>query len=208
MNQFNFSRFKRSFFKRPTLEVAKGLIGSYLVKIDKKGLMVGKIVETEAYIGSIDTASHAFNKKRTSRTEVQYGLPGLAYVYLIYGLYSMFCVVTEPKSKPACVFIRSLEPVVGQELMRCFRGLDLRVACKNPQRLCSGPGMLTQAFNIKKKISGKDLCSANSNLFFAKGKDKNIKISRGKRIGINYAKSKDVNRLWRFYLKDSLFLSN
>lgn len=208
MNQFDFSRLKRSFFEKPTLEVSKNLVGSYLIKVSKEGLMVGKIVETEAYTGLVDSASQVFNGKRTSRTEVQYGFPGFAYVYLIYGLYSMFCIVTEPKNKPACVFIRSLEPILGKELMISYRGLELNIIQKNPKKLCSGPGILTQAFNIKKEISGKDLCLPNSDLFFAKRKDRNIKVSTGKRIGIDYAKPKDINKPWRFYSKNSLFLSN
>lgn len=204
MKKIMTNRIKRSFFRRPTLEVSKDLIGCYLVNLKEKTPIIGKITETEAYIGAIDSASHAY-KKRTPRTEVQFGKPGLAYAYLIYGIHTLFCVVTEPEGKGSVVFIRSLEPIKGKELMAKFRGLDKEV---KPQKLCSGPGILTQAFNIKKSLSGKDLCDPESKIFFAKRTTKNIKIGKGKRIGIDYAKPKDVNLLWRFYLKDSDFLSN
>ncbi len=200
-------KLKKPFFKRSTVQVSKDLIGCYLVNLREKEPIIGKVTETEAYVGAIDSASHAY-KKRTPRTEVQYGKPGLAYTYLIYGIHTLFCVVTEPKGKGSAVLIRSLEPIKGKRLMAKFRNLDQEVIQKNPEKLSSGPGILSQAFNFTPKLSGKDLCSPKSKIFFTKRKEKDLKISKGKRIGIDYAKEKDVNRLWRFYLKDSKFLSN
>ncbi len=201
------NKLKRSFFKRPTLKVSKDLIGTYLINTREEKPIIGKVTETEAYIGAIDSASHAY-KKRTPRTEVQYGKPGLAYTYLIYGIHTLFCVVTEPKEKGSAVLIRSLEPIQGKELMAEFRDLDKEIINKKPEKLCSGPGILSQAFNFSRNLSGKDLCSPASKIFFTKGESSNTEIRKGKRIGIDYAKEKDINRLWRFYLEGSSFLSN
>jgi DNA-3-methyladenine glycosylase len=207
MKKINTQKLKRSFFERSTIQVAKDLIGCFLVNLKEEKPLIGKITETEAYIGAIDSASHTY-KKRTPRTEVQYGKPGIAYTYLVYGIHTLFCVVTEPKGQGSAVLIRSLEPIKGQEIMIENRKLKKNILQKHPQKICSGPGILSQAFDFNPSLSGQDLCSSQSKIFFQKRKKDNIKIGKGKRIGIDYAQKKDINRLWRFYLKGSSYLSN
>ncbi|HEX5647819.1 MAG TPA: DNA-3-methyladenine glycosylase, partial [Nitrospira sp.] len=98
----------RAFFNRPTLTVARSLVGKYLVREHGKGTIAGKIIEVEAYIGSNDKACHA-SKGRTGRTDVMFGPAGVAYVYLIYGMYHCLNVVTEREEFPAAVLIRAVE---------------------------------------------------------------------------------------------------
>ena len=124
----------RRFYARPTVEVARALLGACLVHRDR----VGRIVETEAYLGLDDLAAHA-SRGRTDRTRVLFGPPGHAYVYLIYGMYECLNLVAEPDGTPGCVLIRALEPV---------RGL------RGP---ASGPGRLTRAMGISRRHNGCDV---------------------------------------------------
>ncbi len=125
----------RAFYEQKTISVAKQLLGKYLVRKHPQGDTVGRIVETEAYIGPQDLACHAA-KGRTARTEVMFGQAGHAYVYFIYGFYNMLNLVTEKKGYPAAVLIRAVEPVDGVDLMKSRRRLDKLRA------LASGPGKL------------------------------------------------------------------
>ena len=124
---------------RRTLDVASGLLGKHLVRTQGKRTWVGRIVETEAYIGESDPACHAFHG-RTPRTQVMYGAPGHAYVYFTYGMHFMLNIVTESEGFPAAVLIRALEPEYG------FDGKDPRPA--------SGPGKVCKAMRIDKKLNG------------------------------------------------------
>ncbi len=141
-------RLPRSFYARPTLEVARELIGMVLVHHAADGAAAGRIVEVEAYIGEDDPACHAAPGP-TARNAPLYGPPGKAYVYLNYGLHSLMNVVTEPKGQPAAVLIRALEPVEGLPLMQRRRGTagapPHRLA---PDAVCQGPGNLTVALAI------------------------------------------------------------
>ena len=137
----------RSFYTRPAIEVARGLLGKILVH----GKAAGRIVETEAYLGETDPAAHAF-RGRTNRTEVIYGPPGHAYVYFIYGMYECLTLVAEPEGTPGCVLIRALEPLEGIDLMRARRP-----AAKKDTDLASGPGRLTLALNITRRENGADV---------------------------------------------------
>jgi DNA-3-methyladenine glycosylase len=193
-------RIKRSYFIREPKIVAKDLIGNYLVRITKQGKMVGKIIETEAYLGPEDKASHSYNFKKTKRTETMYHEPGTFYVYLIYGMYHCLNVITEPKDIPSAVLIRKLYPVEGVDLMKERR--DVKIG-KNYKNLVDGPGKLCIAFDItKEKFNDKDSCGENSKLYFAYGKpiDKEI-INVGKRIGIDYA-DEDKDLPLRFFLNN------
>ena len=125
----------RSFYSRPTVEVARGLLGAYLVHRGR----IGRIVETEAYLGPDDLAAHA-SRGLTPRTAVLFGPPGRAYVYLIYGMHECLNLVAEPDGTPGCVLIRALEPVRG------FAG-----------RAASGPGRLTRALGITRRHNGADV---------------------------------------------------
>ncbi len=141
----------RSFYARPTIEVARNLIGKILVH----GTTAGRIVETEAYLardseGRIDFAAHA-SRGITAATRVIFGAPGHAYVYLIYGMYECLNLVAEPEGQAGCVLIRAVEPVAGIEEMRERRGVDAI------HKLASGPGKLTIAMDITRASNGQDV---------------------------------------------------
>lgn len=137
----------RSFYNRPTIEVARDLLGKILVH----GKTSGKIVETEAYLGGDDLAAHSA-RGITGRTRVIFGPPGHAYVYFIYGMYECLNLVAEPEGKPGCVLIRALEPVAGIEIMR-----RRRPAARTLQALASGPGRLTLALGINRAQNSMDV---------------------------------------------------
>ena len=138
---------KRAFYDRPTVEVARDLLGKILVH----GPAAGMIVETEAYLGGDDLAAHSA-RGLTARTRVIFGPPGHAYVYLIYGMYECLNLVTEPDGQPGCVLIRALQPVAGIELMR-----QRRPAARRLEDLASGPGKLTLAMAITRAHNGADV---------------------------------------------------
>ena len=137
----------RRFYARPTVEVARGLLGAYLVH----GPCVGRIVETEAYVGVHDLAAHA-SRGLTPRTRVLFGPPGHAYVYLIYGMHCCLNLVAEPEGRPGCVLIRALEPVAGIEQMR-----RRRPKARGLEALGAGPGRLTMAMGITRRHNGQDV---------------------------------------------------
>ena len=137
----------RRFYARPTVEVARDLLGAYLVH----GPCVGRIVETEAYVGVHDLAAHA-SRGLTPRTQVIFGPPGHAYVYLIYGMYWCLNLVAEPDNHPGCVLIRALEPVAGIAQMRRRRPTARRL-----EDLASGPGKLTLAMGITRRHNAQDV---------------------------------------------------
>lgn len=137
----------RRFYARPTVDVARGLLGKILVH----GETAGKIVETEAYLGGDDLAAHSA-RGITNRTRVIFGPPGHAYVYFIYGMYECLNLVAEPDGQPGCVLIRALEPVAGIETM--FRR---RPAARTIHDLASGPGRLTLAMGIARAQNGADV---------------------------------------------------
>lgn len=195
-----FKRLEREFFLKDTKTVAKELLGSYLVRKSSIGIMIGKILEVEAYLGPHDKASHSYNYKKSDRTKTMYMKPGTLYIYLIYGLYHCLNVITEPESTPCAVLIRQLYPIDGIELM--IKNRNTKIG-KNFKNLTDGPGKLCMALNITKaRFNGKDSCSNSSKLFFIEGeKIKDNSIVVNKRIGINYAEE-DKDRLLRFTLKN------
>jgi len=138
---------RRAFYERPTIEVARSLLGKILVH----GPTAGVIVETEAYLGGDDLAAHSA-RGVTDRTRVIFGPPGHAYVYLIYGMYECLNLVCEPRGHPGCVLIRALEPAGGVEIMR-----RRRPAVRKPEDLASGPGKLTLALAITRAQNGVDV---------------------------------------------------
>jgi len=137
----------RSFYARPTVEVARDLLGKILVH----GKTSGKIVETEAYLGGDDLAAHSA-RGITARTRVIFGPPGHAYVYFIYGMYECLNLVAEPAGKPGCVLIRALEPIAGIGIMQ-----RRRPAARTLRALTSGPGRLTLALGITRAQNGADV---------------------------------------------------
>ena len=138
---------KRGFYERPTIEVARALLGKVLVHEGTAGI----IVETEAYLGGDDLASHSA-RGITNRTRVIFGPPGHAYVYLIYGMYECLNIVAEPAGQPGCVLVRALQPVAGIEIMR-----QRRPAARRVEDLASGPGKLTLALGITRAHNGMDV---------------------------------------------------
>jgi DNA-3-methyladenine glycosylase len=148
----------RDFYAHPTLEVARALIGKVLVHDTSTGFTSGIIVETEAYIGEEDPACHAAPGP-TTRNAPLYGPPGIAYVYLNYGIHYLVNAVTEPEGWPAAVLIRALEPHQGEPLMRRrrARGTGRRAAAFASAELCRGPGNLTRALGISLHDNLRDL---------------------------------------------------
>ena len=185
----------RSFYARPSVEVARDLLGRHLVRRRPKGDLAGRIVECEAY-EEADPASHSF-RGLTDRTRVMFGPPGHLYVYFTYGMHFCMNVVTGGEGEGSAVLLRAVEPLVGVELMRERRGVaDDRI-------LCAGPGRLTQAFGITREDNGMDLVSGRD-LFVTQGRAVGgEEIGAGRRIGISVA----TERPWRFYVIGSPFVS-
>lgn len=179
--------------------MARELLGCRLVhRIDGQRLS-GLIVETEAYIGENDLAAHS-SRGRTPRTEVMFGPPGVAYVYFTYGMHWLFNIVTEADGFPAAVLIRALEPVDGIELMQQQRG------ARPIQQLCNGPARLTQALRIDKRHNGVDLCARNGAIWIEAAQQK-VHIGRSPRIGIDRVPEPWLSKPWRYFVKDSRFVS-
>lgn len=151
-------RLPRRFFARDTVTVAQELLGQRLVRVVNGQRLAGIIIETEAYVGEEDLACHA-RAGRTPRTQVMYGPPGHAYIYLNYGLHWMLNIVTERNGFPAAVLIRGIQPTDGIEAMRRWRG---HVPDK---ALANGPGKLAQAFGLNHTFNGADLCARSAELF-------------------------------------------
>ena len=169
----------RIYFNRPTVQVARSLIGKYLVRSIDGRMLAGKIVEVEAYVGSQDKACHA-SKGRTQRTDVMFGPGGVAYIYLIYGMYHCLNVVTEREEFPSAVLIRAIE-IDGQ--------------------LIDGPGRLCRALQIDRRLNHVDLTTGES-LWL---EDRGVLVKKGDvethpRIGVDYA-GKWAEKLWRFRLR-------
>jgi DNA-3-methyladenine glycosylase len=198
------SKLRRNFYNRGTLKVAQDLLGKFLIRKIGKQILAGKIVETEAYVGPDDLASHASHGK-TLRTAPMFGPPGHAYVYLVYGLNYCFNIVTERKDYPAAVLIRAIEPIEGVRFMYRNRKSNFKSSILI-FKLTNGPGKLCQALKIDKKLNNSDL--TGSPLWLEDGgvKINPREIVAAKRIGVDYA-GKYKNKPWRFYLKGNGFIS-
>ena len=191
----------REFYTRAdVLEVARDLLGKKLVVPNRNGTRVaGIIVETEAYRGPEDRASHAYGGRRTNRTETMYGLGGTAYVYFVYGMYNQFNVVTNVENVPHAVLVRALEPIEGLNIIRRRR------AGRSEYEWTSGPGRLCLALGIDRKLDKADLLG--DRVWLEEGISISPRqIARGPRIGIDYAE-KWVNKPWRFWIRDNPFVS-
>ena len=183
----------RRFFARPTLAVARALLGCLLVHETPAGLLVGRIVEAEAYRGADDPASHAFRK--TARSAIMFGRPGIAYVYLSYGVHRCLNVVTEADGSPGAVLLRALEPLEGIAIMR------RRLPYIGAARLASGPGRLTVAMAVGLAHNWIDL--TRPPLYIAAGDRRGWRVITGPRIGVSQA----ADRAWRFGLAGHRSLS-
>ena len=199
---------KKTFYNRPTIQAAQDLLGCFLVKKVPADIKIGKInaplikgvggilkykiVETEAYVGPNDLASHA-SRGRTERNGVMFGGPGIIYVYFTYGMHYMLNIVTEQKDYPAAVLIRAIAPIDGKDAPR-------RVST-------NGPARLTKALKIDKSFNHLPIYTKKHGLWI-KNRDEDIKpsqIVKTTRIGIDYAK-KYKDKKWRFYIKNNKFI--
>ncbi len=192
----------REFYDRATLKVARDLIGKVLVHETRAGRASGIIVEAEAYIGESDKACHAAPGP-TARNAPLYGPPGVAYVYLNYGIHSLVNAVTEAEGSPAAILIRALEPKDGIDLMRRRRaaGGAKRARDFAVDDLCRGPGNLTKALGIGLRQNMLDLTSSTLRIEDHGLPARSVAWSR--RIGINVA----VEQEWRVYATDSSAVS-
>ena len=181
------AKLPRSFYDRPTLTVARELIGMHLVRRYRGRRLVGRIVESEAYQGPRDLAAHS-SRGRTARTAVMFGPPGHAYVYLIYGYWHCLNVVTRSEGIPHAVLIRALEPV---------RGIGASTW---------GPGLLCRALHIDRTLTGADLRGAALWLERPPPSQPPARILRTARIGVDYA-GDWASKPWRFVDRDSPYVS-
>jgi len=186
-----------SFYNRPTLTVARELLGARLVRILDGVKLVGIITETEAYFGFDDLASHA-KAGRTIRTAPMFGAPGNAYVYFTYGNHWMLNAVTEKEGFPAAVLIRAIQPIEGVEVMMERRG----------GRDTLGPGKLTQAMGITKSENQVNLTESGSGLWIEQGifiPEKSV--TKSPRVGLNKTPEPWLSKPWRFLVKDYVIAS-
>ncbi|HTP10761.1 MAG TPA: DNA-3-methyladenine glycosylase [Anaerolineae bacterium] len=194
-------RLTRSFYTRPTRQLAQALLGCRLVRRWNGQRLSGLIVEAEAYIGETDLACHA-HVGRTARNAVMYGQPGLAYVYFTYGMHWMLNVVSEEEHFPAAVLIRALEPQEGLELMLQHRPVT------RPIELCRGPAKLTQALRIDQALNGVDLCNRRGDLWIETGVPVPTRsVMRGPRVGLFTTPEPWKSKPWRYWVKDNPFVS-
>lgn len=183
----------KSFFTRDASVVARELLGKILVHESREGKTAGKIVETEAYYGSRDPASRAF--RRTPMSEIMWAEGGTTFIYMVHGLW-LFNIITAREGEPSAVLIRALEPLEEIELMKKRRGTaDIK-------NLCSGPGKLTEAMEITKKLHNIDI-AASKELFVLNSKEK-VKIGSSNRIGVD---GRDLKKKLRFFVDDNKFVS-
>ena len=198
------------FFDGDTVEIARSLVGKYLVRQYGGVTLAARVTETEAYIGRMDKACHAYNYRKTERTKTLYAPPGTAYVYLIYGMHCCLNFVTEPEGEPAAVLIRGLSPRYNQDIIA-----ENRFHCKagdmtayQKKNFLNGPGKVCAGMNIDRRLNA--LPHGSRELFLCEtpeeaglppfpGDDGPLEIKTGKRIGIDYAEEA-IDFPWRFYL--------
>ena len=178
----------REFYHRDTTVVAKDLLGKYLIHAHATVTQIGRIVEVEAYLGAHDLAAHSA-KGLTQRTQVMFGPPGIAYVYLIYGKYCCMNVVTEQEGHGAAILLRAVEPVEG-------------IVDRT-----NGPGLLCRAMHIDRQCNRKDV--TGDELYLAEPAEPGpcFTIVARPRIGVGYAGAQWANKLLRFYIQGNLFVS-
>jgi DNA-3-methyladenine glycosylase len=196
----------REFYNRDSLIVARELLGKMLVHEENGQKISVRIVETEAYMGVADRAAHSYGGKRTPRVEVMYRGPGFVYVFMVYGMYSCFNIVTREEGNPQAVLIRAGEPIGGLDFMaqNRFKKIYKQLTRSQIKGLTNGPGKLCKALSIDKCLNGEDLCG--DKIYVEEGENEKINIIASKRIGVDFAEeAKDY--LWRFYLENNEYVS-
>ena len=183
------------FYRRDDIAlIAQDLLGKYIITNFEQQYSVGRIVETEAYAGIIDKASHAYNNRRTARTEVMFGEAGHAYVYLCYGIHHLFNVVCNVPDTPDAVLIRGIEPVEGLDIMQQRFQQN-----KFNNSIGRGPGNVSKALGISVAHTGFPL--QQKQLFLAEEKQDQFTTMASPRIGVDYA-GDHANWLYRFFIQD------
>lgn len=198
------------FFEGDTVEIARALVGKYLVRQYDGVTLCARVTETEAYVGRMDKACHAYNYRKTERTRTLYAPPGTAYVYLIYGMHCCLNFVTEPEGEPAAVLIRGLSPrhnqdIIAENRFHCKWGEMTAYQRKN---FLNGPGKVCAGMHIDRSLNG--LPHGSEALFVCESLEglglttpaedlEPLEVKVGKRIGIDYAQEA-VDFPWRFYL--------
>lgn len=196
------------FYRLTALEAAPLLLGHTLVRRTESGDIRCRIVETESYGGVEDKGSHAFGGRRTARTEIMFAAGGVAYIYLIYGMYNCLNVVMGAADDPQAVLIRAVEPLTpaDEARMREHRGTTAR----RPVDLSGGPGKLCRALGIDKSLNGKPLTVPGAPLWLEAGAGTEAgamgAIMQAPRVNIAYA-AEYAAKPWRFYLRDSRYVS-
>jgi DNA-3-methyladenine glycosylase len=191
-------RLTRDFYDRPTLAVARAVLGMRLVRIQDGQRLAGLITEAEAYVGETDLGCHA-RAGRTPRTAIMYGPPGHAYVYFTYGIHWMLNFVTQAEGFPAAVLIRAIQPLEGLEVIAARR------AGRPPASWTDGPGKLCQALGIDGGLNGVDLCAGETALFVEQAdpiSDECVTI--GPRVGLNSVPEPWKSMPWRFQAKSDI----
>ena len=199
------ARLTGEFYGRDTLTVARELVGCLLVRETAAGRLLCRVTETEAYVGAVDKACHAYGGRRTARTETLYAAPGTTYVYFIYGMHHCLNLVTEPEGVAAAVLIRGAEPLEGlDEIARRRFGTDYGSLTPARRRsLLNGPGKLCRGLGVTRADNG--LPISNGGLYLCDSlpgypdlRD-TLTVSSGPRIGIDYAQEA-ADFPWRFYI--------
>jgi DNA-3-methyladenine glycosylase len=191
-------RLETEFFLRDAITVARDLIGKRLVRRLDGGEVVCRIVETEAYMGPQDKASHAYKNRASKRTEVFYRRGGHLYIYMIYGMYYCCNVITNVQDCPEAVLLRAVEPLAGLDIIRKRR--DTR----RLRDLTNGPGKLCQALDIDKRLYGYDLTTGEE--MWLEDAGESVPVVASPRINIDYA-GEYRDKPWRFCLEGNHFLS-
>lgn len=189
------------YLRSDVVQISRDLLGKTLVTNIDGVYTSGRIVETEAYCGSNDKASHANNGKRTARTEVAFGQGGVAYIYLCYGIHHLFNVVVNEQDMADVVLIRAIEPLEGHEAMALRRNMSAK-----KHQLTAGPGALTQALGIKTGMTGTSLLG---DYIWIEDTDVAVadkKIATRTRVGVGYAEE-DALKPWRFSIGDNPWVS-
>lgn len=191
---------EKEFYQQPTLDLAKALLGCLLIKETPEGIASGIIVETEAYMGPDDRAAHSFGNRRTKRTEIMFGEPGITYTYSMH-THCLFDIVSGEVGRPNAILIRGVEPFSGQKLMA-----TRRPKAKNKYQLTNGPGKLTKALGITMDDYGHPLDKPPLQIMGGRKLDDTL-IVTGPRIGIHNT-GEAVHYPWRFWVKENKFVSN
>lgn len=190
----------RDFYDRDTVTVARDLLGKTLVRVLPDGTRLRcAITETEAYVGPVDKACHAYSYKRTARTSTMFEKPGTAYIYLIYGMYCCLNLVTEREGEPCAVLIRGGVPIANGNIIAknrfgCNEGDMTAYQRKN---FLNGPGKLCRGLLLTRAQNGLDVTDPEGGLYLCQGTTPE-KIQVGKRVGIDYAQEA-VDFPWRFW---------